>query len=209
MITGDPVGRGNGCGQRNRRIHPTTTMALRYRKHIRLPDHDYLQGAYFVTLCTRFRRQAFGRIEGSGAAARMELTAVGRIVDACWQAIPNHFPHTRLHELQIMPDHLHAIIELQRMAGATPWVAATDEANGSVPIATETINNRRNGPRRGSLSAIIGAFKSETTKRMNRLDGTTGHRLWQPNFHERIIRERYGEFGRIAHYIIDNPAQWQ
>ncbi len=184
-------------------------MALRYRKHIRLPDHDYLQGAYFVTLCTRFRRQAFGRIEGSGAAARMELTAVGRIVDTCWQAIPDHFPNVRLHEMQIMPDHLHAIIELERMAGATPWVAATGAGDGSVRIVGETSSIGRNGPRRGSLGAIIGAFKSETTKRMNRQHATTGHRLWQPNFHERIIRERYGEFGRIAQYIVDNPAQWR
>ena len=89
-------------------------MHLRYRKHIRLPDHDYTTGAYFVTLGTRPRMQVFGRILGTGATARMELNDVGGIVNECWRAIPDHFPYVHLHEMQIMPDHLHAILELYR-----------------------------------------------------------------------------------------------
>ncbi|MBL0128152.1 MAG: transposase [Flavobacteriales bacterium] len=180
-------------------------MALRFRKHIRLPDHDYMGGAYFVTLCTRSRLQVFGRIVGTGDTARMELTDVGRIVDECWRAIPDHFTHARLDEMQIMPDHLHAILVLDRRpasgtVGATPWVAATDAlyVNGS----------RSNGPQPGSLGAIIAAFKSETTKRANRLNVTMGLRLWQPNYYERVIREHGGEYGRIARYIEENPQNW-
>jgi len=41
-------------------------MTLRYRKHTRLPGHSYLQGAYFVTMCTYWRKQVFGRIVLSG-----------------------------------------------------------------------------------------------------------------------------------------------
>lgn len=78
-------------------------MALRYRKHIRLPGHDYMHGAYFVTLCTAYRRQVLGKIIGTDNDARIELTAVGRIVDECWHAIPDHFPYVRLDEMQIMP----------------------------------------------------------------------------------------------------------
>jgi hypothetical protein len=65
------------------------------------------------------------------------------------------------------------------------------------------------GPRRGSLAAIIGAFKSETTKRVNRLNGTPARSLWQPNFYERAIREHNGEWGRIALYIAENPKNWR
>ncbi len=181
-------------------------MAQRYRKHIRFPDHDYTQGAYFVTLCTRYRMQVFGQVVGTGISARMELNDVGRIVDECWQAIPDHFQHARLDEMQIMPDHLHAILVLERGAGngsggTTQWVAAPDVVAGTA--------GRLPGPRRGSLAAIIAAFKSETTKRMNRMNGTMGQRLWQPNYHERIIREYLGERGRIARYIAENPANWR
>lgn len=181
-------------------------MPLRYRKHIRLPDHDYTKGAYFVTIGTRRRMQMFGRVFGTDATARMELNDVGDIVDECWRAIPDHFPHVHLHEMQIMPDHLHAILELDRgndngTVQATQWVAATDAVGGSRRIA--------NGPRRGSLAAIIGAFKSETTKRVNRLNDTPARSLWQPNFYERAIREHYGEWGRIALYIAENPKNWR
>lgn len=188
-------------------------MPLRYRKHIRLPDHDYTKGAYFVTLGTRPRMQVFGRIFGTDATARMELNAVGGIVDDCWRAISDHFAHVRLHEMQIMPDHLHAIIELTGTSNngtvaATQWVATTD----AVVAPADAVGGSRliaNGPRRGSLAAIIGAFKSETTKRVNRLNDTPARSLWQPNFYERAIREHYGEWGRIALYIAENPKNWR
>ena len=181
-------------------------MTLRYRKHTRLPGHSYLQGAYFVTMCTYWRIQVFGRIVLSGTDARMELTDAGRIVDVCWRAIPDHFPHAHLHEMQIMPDHLHAIIVLNAPINngtvtATQKVATTDAVHGSRRPA--------NGPEPGSLGAIIGAVKSETTRRVNRLNGTPGSSLWQPNYHERIIREHYGEVGRIAQYIAENPQNWR
>lgn len=181
-------------------------MSLRFRKHVRLPDHDYLNGAYFVTMCTYWRKQVFGQIVGSGANARIELTDTGRIVDECWRSVPEHFPHAQLHEMQIMPDHLHAIIVLDApinngTVAATQWVATAD--------AVERTTIAGNGPRPGSLGAIIGAFKSVTTRRVNRLNGTPGSSLWQPNYHERIIREHYGEMGRIAQYIAENPQNWR
>jgi len=181
-------------------------MSLRFRKHVRLPGHDYLHGTYFVTMCSYWRKQVFGRIIGTGPDARMELTDTGRIVDECWWTIPDHFPHARLHEMQIMPDHLHAIIVLNATINngtvtATQRVATTDAVHGS--------RRPGNGPEPGSLGAIIGAFKSETTRRVNRLNGTPGSSLWQPNYHERIIREHYGEMGRIAQYIAENPQNWR
>jgi hypothetical protein len=59
------------------------------------------------------------------------------------------------------------------------------------------------------LGAIIGSFKSETTRRVNRLNGTPGRSLWQPNYHERVIREQTGEIWLIAHYIAENPKNWR
>ena len=180
-------------------------MPLRYRKHVRLPGHDYLHGTYFVTMCTYWRKQVFGRIVGTGSDARMELTDMGRIVDECWRAIPDHFPHARLHEMQVMPDHLHAIIVLDR--------ALINGIRSGDPVGRDydTVDGRgrANGPARGSLGAIIGAFKSETTRRVNKLNGTPGRSLWQPNFHERVIRERSGEFLDIARYIALNPRNWR
>lgn len=175
----------------------------KYHKHIRLKGNDYRQGAYFVTLCTTNRQELFGRIVGIGTDAMMALNDTGRIVDECWRAIPNHFAHARLDQMQIMPDHLHAIIVLAPPVGnrSTQWVDATGALN--------EVSGRPRGPVPGSLGAIMAAFKSETTKRINRLNGINGQRLWQSDFHERAIRRQGGEYGRIAQYIAENPANWR
>jgi len=178
----------------------------KYNKHIRLRGNDYRQGAYFVTLCTLQRRELFGRIIGDRPNAMMQLNDTGRVVDECWRAIPDHFPHARLDQTQIMPDHLHAILVLDPPMiidpeGSTQWVDATG--------SSRNLRAKLRGPVRGSLGAIIAAFKSETTKRINLMNGTAGQRLWQPGYYERAIRRQGGEYGRIAQYIAENPANWR
>jgi len=68
---------------------------------------------------------------------------------------------------------------------------------------------RPKGPAPGSLGAIIGAFKSVTTKRINAALGRTRGSIWQDGYHERVIRRQGGEYGRIALYIAQNPANWR
>ncbi|HQV39060.1 MAG: transposase [Flavobacteriales bacterium] len=179
-------------------------MAAIFHKHPRLRDRDYTQGAYFVTLCTKPRRELFGRITGLGKNAMMELNDVGQIVDECWRGIPEHFPHAHLDQTQIMPDHLHAILILAPQIAPVPstqWVDPTD--------AIGRARAHPNGPKRGSLGAIIGAFKSVTTKRINSATGNTGRTIWQYGYFERAIRRNGGEYGRISQYIAENPANWR
>ncbi|MBK8497580.1 MAG: transposase [Flavobacteriales bacterium] len=204
-------------------------MAPHFHKHIRLAGRDYTKGAYFVTICAWHRTNVFGNIVRAGALdvstqwvdatrgqtddACMELNDVGRIVDECWRAIPDHFPHARLDQMQIMPDHLHGILVLapvgpvQQPVGSTQWVDATGALDDDRAIGDDPARPR--GPVPGSLGAIIAAFKSETTKRINRLNVITGQRLWQPGYYERTIRQQGGEYGRIAQYIAANPAKWR
>ena len=169
-----------------------------FHKHIRLRGHDYTSGIYFVTLCTNARTKVFGSIVDINGTEKIELSEIGRIIEECWRMIPQHFPNARIGEMQIMPDHLHGILILgvdlyDHDRQSTRWIDAT----------------RPNGPRRGSLGAMIGAFKSETTKRANRSNNSQGERLWQPGYYERIIREGNDEYARIARYIADNTRNWQ
>ncbi|MBK6344091.1 MAG: hypothetical protein IPF41_16350 [Flavobacteriales bacterium] len=95
----------------------------------------------------------------------------------------------------------------QHWEWSTQWVDATGALDDD--RAMDDVPARPRGPDAGSLGAIIAAFKSETTKRINRLNGVTGHRLWQPGYYERAIRQQGGEYGRIAQYIAENPAKWR
>jgi putative transposase len=59
----------------------------------------------------------------------------------------------------------------------------------------------------GSLGAIIGNYKSVSTRRINRVRGTPGIRFWQRNYWEHIIRDEQS-LSRIREYIQSNPARW-
>lgn len=59
----------------------------------------------------------------------------------------------------------------------------------------------------GSLGAIVGQFKSITTKRINTLRHTPAHPVWQRNYYERVIRDDR-DLAAIRDYIAGNPARW-
>jgi len=82
-------------------------------------------------------------------------------------------------------------------------------AIGDAPDPSTITGARPNGPKRGSLGAIIGVFKSVTTKRINTIVGRPGETVWQDGYHDRAIRRDGGEYGRIAQYIAENPAKWR
>jgi hypothetical protein len=58
-----------------------------------------------------------------------------------------------------------------------------------------------------SLPAIVRAFKSAASRRVNLLGKTPGDPVWQRNYYERVIRNDR-ELHDIRRYIIDNPAKW-
>lgn len=137
----------------------------------------------------------------------MEPNELGRIVLDDWNALPERLQHVRLDQVQLMPDHFHGIIMLDG-SKSTRRVDLPVRQAGAAGGGGDG-RSRAIGPLPGSLGAIIGAFKSGTTIRMNRLQGTPGQRYWQKGFHDWRIRPTHaGEFERIAYYIATNPARW-
>lgn len=159
-----------------------------HRRSIRLKGHDYAaQGMYYVTICTAGRERCLGRV----VDGEVELSAAGRIVAAVWGAIPRRQPHVVLDAVVVMPDHLHGLIGIRERR----WDGA---------------RQREGGPRgtvRGSLPAIVQSFKAVSARRINRLRGTVGERVWQEDYYEHIVRSA-ADLDRIRRYIAANPARW-
>ncbi len=63
------------------------------------------------------------------------------------------------------------------------------------------------GPQSRSLGAIIGSFKSATTKQINELRDTPGYQVWQRNYYDHIIRTKRS-LQHIRKYIFNNPLNW-
>lgn len=84
----------------------------------RCVDYDYTERRmYMVTMVTEGRKPLFGRvigrseaIEPSAEAPHIELSPLGEAVEQIWQTIGIHHPKVQVVALQMMPDHLHAIL---------------------------------------------------------------------------------------------------
>ncbi len=89
----------------------------RHRRSIRLKDYDYAEpGAYFVTLRTEGHLCLFGHVTGD----EMQPNEPGRMVQAMWNQLPDHYPGVAIDVFSLMPNHIHGIIVLTSFVGATP-----------------------------------------------------------------------------------------
>ncbi|MDR1834914.1 MAG: transposase [Fusobacteriaceae bacterium] len=156
------------------------------RRSIRLKHYDYSNpGIYFVTICAKDRKEIFGAI----ASEEIILTELGKIAQSQWDKLPDRFPHIRCREFQIMPNHIHLIVQFKKR-------------NQSKLIPTGE---------RESLGKIIGAYKSLVThvfiKKQThgmKYDG----KIWQRNFYDHVVEDRES-YIKIRKYIADNPQNWK
>ncbi len=89
-------------------------MELPKRKQNRLKGYDYSSNAaYFVTICTDNQKCLFGKIVGNG----LDLSDYGNIAENDLKNLPRHFPHIILDKYIIMPNHIHAIIIINKADG--------------------------------------------------------------------------------------------
>ena len=163
------------------------------RKPTRLYGFDYSGcGTYFVTVCTQNKKRVLSNIKpaqemnignvGQGLApAETELLPCGKIAQEQLLLLELRFPCVTVCDYVIMPDHIHAIINIYYEHG-------TAEAS-LCP----------------TLSHIVGAFKSLTTRICNRSCHTG--KLFQSSFYDHIIRNDK-DFDKVSEYIANNPSAW-
>jgi hypothetical protein len=122
-----------------------------HRRSIRVPGYDYTNlGAYFLTLCTHKRLEIFGAIVDH----EMKLSLPGKIAQQEMQRLAKRFPHIRLGEFVVMPNHVHAVIFILDHENRTP----TEEVFGQ--------------PVHGSIPTIVRSYKSSVTLQVNSLRET-------------------------------------
>lgn len=112
----------------------------------------------------------------------VSLSKIGLIAEQQLFDLENRFGFVKIDKYVIMPNHIHAIIVLDgQTAGASP---------------------------RPTLSDIICAYKSLTTRICNQSEMRHGRELFQTSFYEEIIRNEKA-YQEIWEYIAENPRKWQ
>lgn len=168
-------------------------------------------GVYYVTLCTKHRFPFFGRIQ----EGKMQLSVLGAVVKQLWTSIPSVMSGVHLSSFVIMPNHIHAIIILDRPLGQEPLKPSITNNSGVVlhpkaaDKAAQSAFFKSISPQKGSLPHIIRKFKGLVT-RAARKAGWVGAQqpLWQARYHDRVIRDP-NEFFKLAHHINNNVATWE
>jgi len=154
-----------------------------------------------VTVCTHGRECTLGDI----VDGKMALSPMGKIVEACWREIPGHFPQVRTRAFQLMPNHAHGILEIVRRT--THLDKPCRDVACNVPTENPRGRFAHISPRPSSLSVVVRSFKSASTKRCHDLEVFRLRTLWQPRFHDHIIRDDKEHFF-IEQYITLNPLLW-
>jgi putative transposase len=140
----------------------------------------------------------------------MILSNFGKIVENEWFKSFEIRSELLLDEFIIMPNHIHAIVEIK-----------SDEKSVDsfgLPVETKKIKLNQDLPIRlpKSISSFIAGFKAAVNSKIddyideNQLKIPKYNRnnhFFQPNYHDHIIRNHFA-YQRIKNYIINNPKKW-
>jgi putative transposase len=153
------------------------------RKRNRKKGFNYSNdGAYFITSCVQNQIHYFGEIKNK----KMILNKYGKIVLDKWRWLLKQYAYVSLGEFIVMPNHVHGIIYINSFVGT------------SCNLSLQKTK---------SLSELIGAFKTVSSKGINK-NNTFSDFRWQRSFHDRIIRNEK-ELKNISEYIYLNPKNWK
>ena len=130
------------------------------RKEHRIKWYDYSSaGAYFITVCTKERKNYFWTDVGAtiGRPYDFKLSSYGLMVEHTIKSIPNIYKTVLVDDYIIMQDHIHLLLIIH------------PDQNGR-PMAAPTINR------------VINQMKGHISKQI-------GQSIWQKSFFDHIIRD--------------------
>ena len=151
------------------------------RKSPRATFHNYSNGDYYVTICTKNKKHYFGDIKDG----EMYLNLIGEYCKLQMEKIATHYPYATIPLYVIMPNHIHAII----------CIDSNLESRTLEPSV----------PTRSLLSRLVGGFKRSITlfAKENNIEFN-----WQSRYYDHIIRG-VNDKNMIAEYIEDNIIRWE
>lgn len=176
-------------------------------------NHDYREPRiYLFTVTVEGRRPLLGKLEGDVHTAHIKLTPLGEDVRHELYALCDRYPQLRLLQYQIMPDHVHVIIQvtewLPKPIGGllSSWKIACGHAyaramEGASASSVGTSADTQDKADTTSPTLLIsGASSSEAALAPRHL------RLFSEGYNDSILRGREQLQHMIA-YVRDNPRR--
>lgn len=104
---------------------------------------------------------------------------IGILAEKVIEEINHRYPRVSVNKFVIMPDHIHMLLQIDKGTGD--------------PSPT--------------LGNIVGWYKYQVTKRVNKGSETPGERIFQRSYYDHVIRNQQ-DYDEIWQYIENNPKRW-
>ena len=163
----------------------------------RCVDNDYTaRRMYMITMVTEERKPLFGKVVGrseavepSPEAPHIELSPLGEAVTEIWQTIGSHHPEVKVVALQMMPDHLHAVLFVKERM---------EKPLGKVLLGVKQACNQAFR----ALMPVEFVAVAQQHAEQNRNNGL----LFAKGFNDQILL-REGQLEHWLNYLKDNPRR--
>lgn len=193
----------------------------------RLQNWDYgANGAYFITICTKDMQHFFGEVVDK----KMILNSVGELAEEYWIEILKQFPYVEFGNFQIMPNHIHGILIIDKsivVAVETRFIASNlgekidDEAQFIASNLDEIVDDADRGETRLIASVQeqepplqqddqVGGFAGENNPML--ADNISRIIRWYKGrctFEMRKINPNFGWHSRFYDHIIRNSESFE
>lgn len=168
--------------------------------------HDYREPCiYLLTVTVDGRRPLLGKLEGDVYTAHIELTPLGEDVRHELYALCDRYPQLRLLQYQIMPDHVHIIIQaterLTKPLGSlfSSWKIACGHAYGRIMAGASTFQPNKSTT---NTPTILGTRASSGEEAL----APRYMRLFSEGYNDSILTG-HEQLQHMIAYVRDNPRR--
>ena len=184
----------------------------------------YGRRVYMLTLAVEGRRAILGKLVGDvndeANPPRIDLSPLGKAVEACWDNIPKYHPEVKCLKLQIMPDHLHGILFVERAIDihmgqvVSGFKAGCNKAyreiySEAVPLSTRRAVVPLDKESQAASSCYTAPPYSNlplpSQMRLKKDDRSKGL-LFERGYND-LINKHYDMLPRMLNYLDDNPRR--
>ena len=151
-------------------------MEFPQRKINRIPEYNYNQNGAYFITICTQDRKPI-LSQIVGDGSPVPKTA-GLIAEKTIMQITEKYPSVSVEKHVIMPDHIHILLRIDNGTGK--------------PSPT--------------LGNIIGWYKYQVTKEVNRQNYTAGEKLFQRSYYDHVIRNQQ-DYNAVWEYIEQNPRK--
>ncbi len=164
---------------------PEKNTDLPDRKTMRRKGFDYnSSGLYFLTICTKNRKNILSDIVGTGVPdgplPEVKLTPYGIIAEKYLRQMGGFYDHLSVDLYVIMPNHIHILLRVDNGPSRTP-----------VPTTAQ--------------NTVVARFVSTFKRFCNKEYGTN---VWQARSFDHIVRNN-DDYIYCKNYILNNPRRWR